>query len=207
MRRASPPRPGLRLAHWLALALALAAGSDPALGQSSAAQAAPPDYRIEVVVFTQPPLGGERREQPDSTPEPLPGRMAWPLRETESGLLGYRRLAPAAHRLGLAARRLAARSGFNVLWHAAWEQAGLGPAQAPAVALPATLRRDGLSGFVRVYRQRFLHVEAELRYRQADGIHWSMSQSRRMRSGRQHYLDHPVLGVLVRIDEVDATAD
>ena len=191
---------GVMLAAAIGLLMLLCAGSVAA--QSSATADTATRYRVEVVLFTQPPMDDRRRENPEAEPIPLPGRMAWPLRGDDNGLLGYRQLPAGSHVLGQAARRIEARAGFDVLWHAAWVQPGLGPDQARAVALPPRLRREGLSGSVRVYRQRFLHVEAELRYAESEDRHWAMSSSRRMRSNQQHYLDHPVLGMLVRIDEV-----
>ena len=175
-----------------------------ALGQARNGPEDPDRYRVEVVLFTQPPIDPGRPEQPGRQAGALGETMAWPLRRVDEGTLGYRQLPVADHSLARAARRISAREGFEVLWHAAWEQPGLGPARAQAVALPMQLGADGISGFVRVYRQRFLHVEAELRYAEAENRHWAMSISRRMRSGQQHYLDHPALGLLVRVDPVSA---
>lgn len=177
-------------------------GAGTSLAQAVEGADEPARYRVEVVLFTQPLVDEQRVERPRAEPSALPGPMAWPLRADDAGVLGYRQLPGGDHVLARAASRIDGRAGFEVLWHAAWEQPGLGPARAQAVALPARLRAAGLSGFIRVYRQRFLHVEAELRYAEAEDRHWAMSASRRMRSNQQHYLDHPVLGVLVRVDEI-----
>ncbi|WJW76760.1 CsiV family protein [Thiohalobacter sp. IOR34] len=108
----------------------------------------------------------------------------------------------------------------------------LGPAAEPqplesqaaeAAAPPA----DRLSGRLRISRERYLHVDADLVYREqiweplaeaaisadetlTQGLpeilplqpelrEVRMQQSRRMRSGELHYLDHPRFGVLVRV--------
>ena len=182
-------------------------GTGAVMGQAAEGPDGPDHYRVEVVLFTQPPIDQERPERPSPEAKAMGGTMAWPLHRDDQGTLGYRQLPAAEHSLGRAARRISGRAGFDVLWHAAWEQPGVGPAQAQPVALPIQLRAEGISGFIRVYRQRFLHVEAELRYSEADDRHWTMSTSRRMRSGQQHYLDHPVLGLLVRVDEVGDDTD
>lgn len=197
---ARPIRPRLLLAAVISTLTLL--GGATANAQDTDATDAPDRYRVEVVLFTQPPVDDGRLERPLPEAVPLPERMAWPLRRTNAGMLGYQALPSASHVLARAAARLDARGGFDVLWHAAWEQPGLGPAQAPAVALPGRLRAEGVTGFVRVYRQRFLHVEAELRYAESGERHWAMSASRRMRSDQQHYLDHPRLGLLVRVDDI-----
>ena len=81
--------------------------------------------------------------------------------------------------------------------------------------LAATQRAEALYGFVRLYRERFLHVAVDLRYHRDDedaatrypylkgeAPVFVMQQQRRMRSGELHYLDHPVLGVLVLVTPV-----
>jgi len=121
-----------------------------ALGQARNGPEDPDRYRVEVVLFTQPPIDPGRPEQPGRQAGALGETMAWPLRRVDEGTLGYRQLPVADHSLARAARRISAREGFEVLWHAAWEQPGLGPARAQAVALPMQLGADGISGFVRV---------------------------------------------------------
>lgn len=62
-----------------------------------------------------------------------------------------------------------------------------------------------LWGTLRLLQQRYLHFQVDLRFRR-DGLGdtpdamtiYPMIQSRRMRAGEIHYLDHPVLGILVQ---------
>lgn len=163
-----------------------------------------PEYRVEMVVFTQPPIDGDREER---APEAVPAfteRMAWPLRAPDTLGLGYAQLPPQEYVLRTAAARLDVQSGFNVLWHGAWIQPGLSRREAEAVALPGELAQFGIRGRVRVYLERFLHAEAQITQRNDRGeLTAVMNDSRRMRSGEQHYLDHPRLGVLVRVDPVE----
>ncbi len=84
-----------------------------------------------------------------------------------------------------------------------------------------------LSGYMRVYRERYLHFQVNLRYRPDAGTETGtdrgyqynsegyfeaakpvvvMKQHRRMRSGELHYLDNPRLGVLVKIIPIEAPA-
>ncbi len=78
---------------------------------------------------------------------------------------------------------------------------------------PVPLRE--LDGTVTISLGRYLHVHTDLVYRQPDPespaaaddgtpvlINAPVIQERRMRSGELHYLDHPFLGILVKINPV-----
>ncbi len=85
----------------------------------------------------------------------------------------------------------------------------------------ATLHAEpGLSGYLRVIVERHIHLEANLRLldpslevqRRQDHLPLLradsspvivMNQFRQMRSGELHYLDHSILGILVRVDRAD----
>jgi len=169
----------------------------------------PPRYRVEVIVFAQPPLDPTDQARAHRTPAPPLSGRAWPLRDSERVGFGYARLNPGQYQLSQAARRVDAQPGFRVFWHAAWEQPGLPESDSQAVALPWALRREGLTGRIKINLARFLHAQIDLQYTEASDNssepdrYWVLSDSLRMRSGEQHYLDHPVLGVIVRIDPLE----
>jgi hypothetical protein len=86
---------------------------------------------------------------------------------------------------------------------------------APGVfdGLPA---RTQLFGTLTLYRERYLHVDADLRYRHrryqpswteretsTGNPLYVMNQRRRMRSDELHYLDHPTIGVLIRLTPME----
>ena len=183
---------------WLAGAMLLMVGN--AVAQPAVTDADALQYRVEMVVFTQPSLGNGAEEFPFERTDSLARPMAWPLRESDRPGLGYQRLDDDSYLLTRAARRLDAQPEFTVHWHAAWIQPGAGRFQAQAVALPRSLRDAGLAGWVRVYRERFLHAETDIRFEESGELVAQMSDSRRMRSDEQHYLDNPRIGVLVRVD-------
>jgi hypothetical protein len=70
-------------------------------------------------------------------------------------------------------------------------------------------------GYLRVWVERFIHVEASLRVPAPTGhpavapalrgeaVVFDLDVSRRLSAGRLHYIDHPALGMLVRVDRVD----
>ena len=128
--------------------------------------------------------------------------------------------------------RLSRAEAYQPLYHLAWRQPGLREDHAVAVPVPlywrpdpealapgaeasAPTARPPVYGLVRIYRERYLHVITDLRLqRVATGQEpeaeellrapeHRMTQHRRMRSGELHYLDHPAIGVLVRITELE----
>ncbi|PWG63215.1 CsiV family protein [Spiribacter halobius] len=233
----------LLLAAMPSLAFAQDAAADPEATAEAGAEGeeALDWYRVEVIVFRQPPLPEQALEAPPLVTSPPDGRPLQSLRSGADGETPFARLAPGALQLGDVARRLERQPGFQVLVHAGWEQPGLGQAEAPYVPLPFQLRipspTEGsagsgedapgpfallpqdtpLYGTLRLYRERYLHFETDLRYRlpgeppasvrldealapdpDYDPALQVMTVSRRMRSEELHYLDHPVLGVIVR---------
>lgn len=77
-----------------------------------------------------------------------------------------------------------------------------------------------LYGTLTLFRGRYLHIDADLRYRlrryQASWTEreravappvYVLDQRRRMRSDELHYLDHPAIGVLVKVTPVEESAE
>lgn len=82
-----------------------------------------------------------------------------------------------------------------------------------SVQVPAPPRLWQVDGTIKVVQSRFLHVYTDLLFRMpvthsVDGgeqqalFDFAMKEHRRLRSGEVHYLDHPLMGILVRIDPV-----
>ena len=193
----------IRPARAAALALALVVIAGSASGQAQDESAAPPRYQVEAIVFTQPPIGESVEEAPGTEPTPLPRRLAWPLGESDDGLIGYDRLPVSSHQLTDTARRIDARPGFDVRWHAAWNQPGVSRSKAQPLALPAIESIPALEGTIQISRERFSHARVELRLAESPDAHWTLSASRRLRGEQPHYFDHPLLGVVIRVDPLD----
>lgn len=132
---------------------------------------------------------------------------------------------------GFAAELRRLRRRFEVLAAGSWHQP-VPPRQQPQPLLVQVgrmdeLRRFPLEGWFSVTVGRYLHFEAHLQYRLPDGDGVAASggaphdsgsvphdsgtalfaERRRMRSDEPHYLDHPALGILVRIDPVAVPRD
>jgi hypothetical protein len=110
-------------------------------------------------------------------------------------------------------QRIAGAPGLRVVWHGAWIQPV--PDRERDSPLPLLLQagdRIGnhyqVEGRVDVTRGRFLHLDIELwMHDAATDSYVSMAETRRLRSGELNYLDHPRLGMLVRIDPLELPAD
>ena len=116
------------------------------------------------------------------------------------------------------AKKLKASKRYNVLVHKAWRQTGL--ADDAAIDMPLdsrpsnTANRTGdvnnIHGSIKIVLGRYLHIYTDLIYQQprrdTAPILYGQSQQykeypinfhRRMRSKELHYLDHPMVGILV----------
>ncbi|MFB4204916.1 hypothetical protein KBTX_01911 [wastewater metagenome] len=160
------------------------------------------DYAVEVVVFRQWEASGADGESWPDVPPALPQDV----RVSRPGGGPFRRLASSAYQLSGIRQRLASADQYVVLGHFGWIQPDLAKGRNQWVAVgdgvPAGERipeTPGLYGMMRVYVSRYLHAQVDLRYRrETGGTVYPMTQSRRMRSDEIHYLDHPLLGVIVQ---------
>lgn len=91
-----------------------------------------------------------------------------------------------------------------ILYNAQWVQ----PVYASKFSLPLyfesssdQVNQSQLKGLFHLYVARYLHSKIELQYASNDTSNQtiSLTQSRRMRSKEVHYLDHPMIGALIRI--------
>jgi len=165
------------------------------LGSASAAW-----YQVELIAFRQAsPTGDDFEATPTDPPPPsLDARVAQLAASS-----GYTPLPASQFRLQSVYQSLQRSNLYQPLLHVAWRQQAQGRAETSAVAIPQDWSPDGPPpqgpyGLVRVYQQRFMHVELDLRLPDDDGVHVNR-QSRRIKSGELEYLDHPTLGVILLV--------
>ena len=91
-----------------------------------------------------------------------------------------------------------------MLAHHRWLQAAEPKAAAKARRIQANAgaRPGELDGTIRFYSSRFLHLDANLVFRQ-DGRNYRLNELRRMRIQDVHYFDHPRLSMLARVAPLD----
>ena len=64
--------------------------------------------------------------------------------------------------------------------------------------------RFPVEGWLSVVAGRYVHLEGRLQYRSAAGDIALLRPQRRMADGEDHYIDHPAVGILARVDRLDA---
>ncbi len=138
-------------------------------------------YQVEMIVF---------QRWSDSQGEVFGALDNEDVRHAAVGDVASRAAGRASWRLGGAAAKLT-NNGNKVLFHQAWRQT----ASSRSADAWYSLSGPSLRGVVRLSRGRYLHVDTDLT---VGGIR--ARDHRRMRSGELHYIDHPRIGILVRVD-------
>jgi hypothetical protein len=148
------------------------------------------------------------------------GGEKWPVEErglvSPSGwtdLGGRVQLVNSGRRLTAVADALQRSNHYRPLVHLHWRQAVQAPAAAQAIDLEELLGAASrqttprVEGSLRLSVARYLHLETDLRLITGERSYledtpttaYRLQQSRRMRSGELHYIDHPRFGVLALI--------
>ncbi|MCB1865879.1 MAG: hypothetical protein KDG50_10640 [Chromatiales bacterium] len=172
------------------------------------------EYDVEIIIFAHVAglLAGEERTMVEPAgfqglpqtiePLPLPTTIAAPQ---------YPQMLPGQLTLGAAASAISANGAYRLLRHFGWRQDAQTSSPVPVIdvqPLRFGLQTYRLDGQIRVERKRFLHVNTELSLSgssldpNAGTERFEMNAHRRMRSSETHYLDHPVLGIIVRVTPV-----
>lgn len=139
-------------------------------------------YQVEMIVF--------QRWSDDAQGEAFGALNNQGARHAAIGDVASRAAGRTSWRLDGAAAKLT-KKGYKVLFHQAWRQTAGGRSSNAWYGLNG----PNLRGVVRLSRGRYLHVDTDLT---VGGIR--AREHRRMRSRELHYIDHPRIGVLVRVD-------
>lgn len=179
------------------------------------AEEPPRYYQVEVVVFAQP-AGASVELPPRPAPDPVTATdsvtapelpQAWEQEAQDEPPSLPEGFQPPREPLRLAA--VAARlntGGYRLLWHQGWVQP---PTTRSGVDLPllAALgqgRADAaLLGRISLTSARFLHLGMQLELRSGESLAAEMDQRRRVRPGVDQYYDHPRIGVIAVVTEIE----
>jgi hypothetical protein len=213
--------PRLRSLFLLCVALSLAA--------VATAHAAPGSgwYKIELIAFERL---GDRSLAGEFWPAD-PGHPDWADAVTlqpagSGGETAFEQLSPKDYTLGPQSWSLSReRSGVRPLIHRAWVQ----PIPSGHAARPVYLRSSGsvdvdegaagsaapgstgarMEGIITLIRNHYVHARFDLLLRRPgtatdpQGMRiFRLQASRRLRSGELHYIDHPAMGILIKITRV-----
>lgn len=159
-------------------------------------------YDVELVIF-------ERTSRADAMNESWPADPGRPDLENATHLTSkglYASLPNSRRTLTDAAKRMQRASGRPVqLTHMIWRQPAVGKSEAIPIYLSGKTRTGTMTGTAKVYVRRYLHLDLDLLLETTDGPApgvFRMQAHRRMRSGKLDYIDHPIMGALVRITPV-----
>jgi len=124
------------------------------------------------------------------------------------------------------ASKMTPAKGYQILLHKTWIMTGYPENQAqnfPLESIPETENGSLLEGYLQFYKSRYAHIRFNLdlerripyRIREAFADHermpledlpdfwrFNLTEKRKIKSGELHYLDHPIFGVLVKMQYI-----
>jgi len=164
-------------------------------------------YTVEVVIFKQAQTDNVSETWPTDLEDIEFSNAELPMVNDGEPLTLNEELPITTFALTEQANRLT-KKGYELLYHNSW----LGQFKPGANSTTLLLDAFGnFEGILRIERQRYLHVYPSINY-YPNGLSLTdepvetirFEESRRMRSKDLHYIDHPVLGMLVLFKPVEA---
>jgi hypothetical protein len=170
------------------------------------AVAAEQEYNIELVILED--LSGKysaSENWPAGSELVTMSSQQKPDTEAEQNRKRIRFLADDSYKLNDEVKRIEESNEYKVLLHVAWRQAGLDKADAFPIHLSSLNQQNTTSdsyieGDITFVMSRYLHVSGEMTFYQAKQggfLPYPVKFDRRMRSRETHYIDHPIVGILV----------
>ena len=162
--------------------------------------------------------------------KPAEPRINFYLMDVRAEFPDFVGLEEESLKLGNEFDRLSRLDAYQPLLHLGWIQ----PTEGAAEAVPYRFsikdsQHNDLSGSITLYKERYLHLELDLalspaideygvgsdfytrgsidQMRIAGGRLHKLAQSRRVRAPSSHYFDHPLFGVIVRIEKIVVETD
>lgn len=119
--------------------------------------------------------------------------------------------------------RLNKSDRYNVLLHQSWQQTGLSDTDAISIQVDTKNTKENqklkssLQGSLKLVLGRYLHIHTDLLYKRLNNTDTQTAQAlnskifsefkiqsqRRMRSKELHYIDHPLVGILVLVKPIE----
>ena len=186
-------------------------------------------YTIEVISFTRHKEAGLQEQWLETAPAPVmeeapvlePITPETPAtQELGQAFLDPMVIEPVPEgewQLSRHAYSLGRSAELKIQSHQAWRQPGFSKEESPWIDLAS--ESDQLSGKIRISLSRYLHADVDINLanpdwspsyyptseapplQQAERIHFETS--RRLKRDELHYIDHPLAGVLIRIERYE----
>jgi len=176
------------------------------------AEETPPLYQVELIVFETTALRGWTEEY-------------WPREDPLSldDLQPKKDLPKQFYMLKTEARKMIPSKGYHIIYHQAWYLRGLPENKATPILIenfPKNNYQTQLKGRLFFYKSHYNHVDLQLqidkyipkkiraKFAQHEEIkledlpdtwYFTLQESRKLRPGQLHYLDHPIFGALIKI--------
>jgi len=161
-------------------------------------------YDVELIIFERTSRAAAMNESWPEDPGKPDLHNATHL-TSRKGL--YARLPNSRRTLTNVAKKMRRANGKPVrLTHMLWRQPAVGKKDAIPVYVSGKTKTGILTGTAKVHVKRYLHLNLDLLLQTTNGPvpgQFRMQAHRRMRSGKLHYIDHPLMGALVRITPVE----
>jgi len=173
---------------------------------SNIAVAADPDYDIEIVILEDTSGRYSKTENWPIIPEEVATENKNPAHSRSAESEKRIKLLPnESFKLNDEIKRIEESNEYKVLLHTAWRQPGLDKPVAFPVHIatndqPESKVGSYIEGDITLVLSRYLHVSGDLTFyrNEKDGyVPYPVKFDRRMRSRETHYIDHPMISVLV----------
>lgn len=149
-------------------------------------------YHVEVIAFEQ--LNNSTDEQWPAS-NLLPSASLTPSMATNI-------IQPAkTSTLNDSVQRIRQSSQYRVHYHRAWQQPIKKKRAAKAVKLSSP--DNHISGSVRLYKGTYLYASVNLSLNNSSSRSPNMTESRRVRSKKLHFFDHPKIGFLLQLTPIE----
>lgn len=157
-------------------------------------------YQIDLIIFSHPQNASGLSQDAPLIPV---AKSAIALRTAATAAAStYQLLKPSLSSLTDEYYLLNKRSRFQVLAHYSWRQ----PAGSQSsVALPATATKGWqMQGTVRVRQSNYYLLDSELQFAptNAPETSFTVSQKQRLKPNVVYYLDHPQIGMIVKVHKI-----
>lgn len=154
---------------------------------------AAPVYKVEVLIFENTAgteIDNEQWPELKETPSTFD---TVPVTQRGEGL--FKELPSSALNLIQVRNKLEKSDKYHVLYHHGWTQ----PVFTKDESTAAWIEIPGvLAGKINLYKNRYLHVSADLQFNSTEGV-VRLKENRRLKSKELNYLDHPLFGLLIRV--------